>query len=166
MLNKIKEEENDIDPEKLVCTKSDGKIFNFNTFKSSLKFASSIYNGKITLEEAKEDQYEMFKQLKDLKKYDHKIHTKKKSRKEILTNADKLYNNRNNVINAFENKDFPFKYESYQKEELDVVDKALPDWVKVDKKRFDRIKNKIQNAKNNFVVPGGSGVCINADNSY
>ena len=96
----------------------------------------------------------------------HKIHTKKKSRKEILTNADKLYNNRNNVMNAFENKDFPFKYESYQKEELDVVDKALPDWVKVDKKRFDRIKNKIQNAKNNFVVPGGSGVCINADNSY
>ena len=70
MLNKIKEKENDIDPEKLVCTKSDGKIFNFNTFKSSLKFASSIYNGKITLEEAKEDQYEMFKQLKDLKKYD------------------------------------------------------------------------------------------------
>ena len=70
MLNKIKEEENDIDPEKLVCTKSGGKIFNFNTFKSQLKFASSIYNGKITLEEAKEDQYEMFKQLKDLKKYD------------------------------------------------------------------------------------------------
>ena len=34
MLNKIKEEENDIDPEKLVCTKSGGKIFNFNTFKS------------------------------------------------------------------------------------------------------------------------------------
>ena len=77
-----------------------------------------------------------------------------------------MYNNRNNVIKAFENKDFPFKYESYQKEELDVVDKALPDWVKVDKKRFDRIKNKIQNAKNKFVVPGGSGVCINADNSY
>ena len=25
--------------------------------------------------------------------------------------------------------------------------KALPDWVKVDKKRFDRIKNKVQNAK-------------------
>ena len=70
MLNKIKEEENDIDPEKLVCAKSGGKIFNFNTFKSQLKFASSIYNGKITLEEAKEDQYEMFKQLKDLKKYD------------------------------------------------------------------------------------------------
>ena len=39
LLNGIKKEENDIDPEKLVCTKSDEKLFNFNTFKSSLKFA-------------------------------------------------------------------------------------------------------------------------------
>ena len=56
LLNEIKEEEDDIDPEKLVCTKPDGKMFNFNTFKPSLKFTSSIYNGKITLEETKKDQ--------------------------------------------------------------------------------------------------------------
>ena len=55
MLNDIKEEEDDINPEKLVCTKPDGKFFNFNTFKPSFKFTSSIYNGKITLEEAKKD---------------------------------------------------------------------------------------------------------------
>ena len=36
-------------------------IFNFNNFKSSLKSASNIYNGKDTLEETKNDQYEMFK---------------------------------------------------------------------------------------------------------
>ena len=52
----IKEEETDIDPEKLFCTKYDGKFFNFNTFKLSFKFASSFYDGKITLEEAKRDQ--------------------------------------------------------------------------------------------------------------
>ena len=28
-------------------------------------------------------------------------------------------------------------------------DKTLPDWVKVGKRRFDRIKNKVENAKNN-----------------
>ena len=39
LLTEIKKEENDIDPEKLVYTKSDEKLFNFNTFKSSLKFA-------------------------------------------------------------------------------------------------------------------------------
>ena len=30
-----------------------------------------------------------------------------------------------------------------------MSDKALPNWVKVHKKRFYRIKNGIQNAKNN-----------------
>ena len=66
MLNKINEEENDFDPKKIICINSDGKLFNFNTFKPLLKFASNIHNGKITLGEAKKDQYEMFKQLKDL----------------------------------------------------------------------------------------------------
>ena len=66
LLNKIKEEVNDIDSPKIICINSDGKLFNFNTFKPLLKLASNIYNGKITLGEAKKDQYEMFKQLKDL----------------------------------------------------------------------------------------------------
>ena len=56
LLNETKEEGSEINPKKLVCTKSDGKFFNFNTFKPSLKYASSIYKGKITLEEAKKDQ--------------------------------------------------------------------------------------------------------------
>ena len=30
-----------------------------------------------------------------------------------------------------------------------MSDKALPDWVKV-KKRFDRIKNEVENAKKKF----------------
>ena len=65
MLNEIKEEEDDIDHEKLVCTKSNEKIFNFN----------KIF--KIALEETKKDQYdEMLKQLKDLEKYDPKKQNK------------------------------------------------------------------------------------------
>ena len=65
MLNEIKEEEDDIDREKLVCTKSNEKFFNFN----------KIF--KIALGEAKKDQYdEMLKQLKDLEKYDPKKQNK------------------------------------------------------------------------------------------
>ena len=39
---------------------------------------------------------------------------------------------------------------------------------KVDKTRFDRIKNEIQNAKdkNKFVIPGRSGNRINANDLY
>ena len=68
LMNEIKEEENDIDSQNLVCVRRDGTIFNFSTFKLSFKLASSIYHGKITLAEAKKDQYKMLKQLKDLEK--------------------------------------------------------------------------------------------------
>ena len=37
----------------------------------------------------------------------------------------------------------------FKKKESAMSDKSLSDWVKVGKKRFDRIKNQIQNAKNN-----------------
>ena len=81
-MDATREEENNIDPKKLVYTKSDGKIFNFNIFKLSSKFASSIYDGKITLKEAKKDQLQMLKQLKDIQKYDPKNTDKINSRKE------------------------------------------------------------------------------------
>ena len=84
----------------------------------------------------------MLKQLKDLEKYDPKYPDKINSRKETLINVKKLYNNRNNVIKAFENRVFPFK-DGFQKKESDMSDKALPDWVKKDKERFNKIKNKI-----------------------
>ena len=136
---RLKKTKKDIDPEKLVCIKSDGKIFNFNIFKPSFKFASSIYDGKITLEEAKKDQYKMLKQLTDLEKYDPKNPDKINSRKETLINPEKLHNHRNNVIKAFENGVFLFK-DGFRKKESD--------WVKVDEERFNKIKNEIQQAKN------------------
>ena len=57
-------------PKKLAFAKSGGKVFlNFNNFESSLKFASNIYNGKITLEEAKNEKYKTVKEIKDLEGY-------------------------------------------------------------------------------------------------
>ena len=75
---------------------------NFDTFKLSFQIASSTYHDKITLEEAKKDQYKMLKQLKSLEKYDPKNQDKVNSRKETLINVEKLYNNRRKVIKAFE----------------------------------------------------------------
>ena len=120
-------------PKKLVCTKSNENLFNFNTFKSSLKFASNIYNGKRII--TKKDQYKMLKQLKDLEGYNPK-------------NLDKINSRGDNVIEAFQNGVFPFKDE-FQKNMSGMSDKTLPNWVNVGKKRFDRIKSQIQNAKKN-----------------
>ena len=66
-MNEIKEKDNDIIPEKLVCVKTDGTIFNFDFFKCSFNFASSIYDSKITLEKTKKDKYKMLKELQNLK---------------------------------------------------------------------------------------------------
>ena len=40
LFEKLKKRKNDIDPEKCVCVKTDGTIFNFNKFKNSLDLAS------------------------------------------------------------------------------------------------------------------------------
>ena len=52
LYQRFKKEINDIDPEKFVCVKSDGTIFNFNKFKNSLDLASNIYRNKELLKDA------------------------------------------------------------------------------------------------------------------
>ena len=89
LLDELKEEKNSIDSNRLVCVKSDGTVFNFNVFKSSLDFASGIYNGKISLEKAKNSQYKMFELLNNLKEYNPKKLDKIKSREETLNDAEK-----------------------------------------------------------------------------
>ena len=80
---------------------------NFDTFKLSFKIASSTYHDKITLEEAKKDQYKMLKQLKVLEKCNPNNPDKINSRQETIINVVELHNNRDNVIEAYEA--FPFK---------------------------------------------------------
>ena len=52
LYEKIKKEKNNIDPEKFVCVKTVGTIFNFNKFKISLDLASNIYRNKNLLKDA------------------------------------------------------------------------------------------------------------------
>ena len=47
-----------------------------------------------------------------------------------------MYNTRANKIQAFANEVVPFKDGFYQKEESDMADKALPDWIKWAEKYF------------------------------
>ena len=57
LLDKIKKEKNNINPEKLVCVHTNRTFYDFNIFKSSLAFASSIYSSKISWKEAENKQY-------------------------------------------------------------------------------------------------------------
>ena len=65
-----------------------------------------------------------------------------------------------NVIRPFENEVFPFK-NGFQKKESDISDNALPKRVKVGKKRFNRIKSKVQNAKDKNLQARPSNKLIN-----
>ena len=107
----------------------------------------------------------MLKQLQDQKKYDPKNLDKINFKKETLTNAEKQYNNRD-VVETFESGVFPFR-DGFRKKESDASDKPLPDWVNVDKKRFDEIKSQSRNAKdNNLQVRPKRGSPIYFNESY
>ena len=69
MLEKITKERNNIDPEKLVCVKTDGTIFNFSKFKTSLDLASNIYTNKKVLKNEENKQSEIKILLNKLIKY-------------------------------------------------------------------------------------------------
>ena len=81
LFEKIKKEKNDIDPEKFVCVKTDGTIFNFNNFKVSLDLASDIYNDKELLKNAEANQQKIKELLDGLDDSDPKKHNKKNKRK-------------------------------------------------------------------------------------
>ena len=108
LFEKIKKEKNDIDPEKFVCVKTDGTIFNFNKFKNSLDLASNIYRNKSLLKDAEDKQNEIKILLNKLRKYSPTNLKKIKAKEETLSAAEKLLNNRQEVINAFKTGVFPY----------------------------------------------------------
>ena len=69
MYEKIIKEKNDIHPEKFVCVKTDGTIFNFDRFKNLLDLASNIYRDKNLLKDAENTQADIKTLLNKLRNY-------------------------------------------------------------------------------------------------
>ena len=101
LFEKIKKEKNDIDPEKFVCVKTDGTIFNFNKFQNSVDFALNIYRDKNLLKDVENKQYDTKLLLNKLGYYNPTKPKKIKAKEETLSAAEKLLNNRQEVIVAF-----------------------------------------------------------------
>ena len=108
MFEKIKKEKNDIDPEKSVCVKTDGTIFNFNRFKNSVDLASNIYRDKNLLRDAENKQHNINILLNKLRICNPTKPKKIEAKKETLNAAEKLLNNRQGVIDAFKTGIFPY----------------------------------------------------------
>ena len=108
LMNELREEENFIDNKRLLCAKTDGTIYDFTVLKGSIKFDSVISN-KDSLNDAKDSQNNMLVMLNNLEKYNPKNLKKVKPREETLANAGILHDDRNKIINAFENGVFLLK---------------------------------------------------------
>ena len=81
--------------------KTDGTIFNFNKFKNSLDLASNIYRNKELLKDAENKQQNIKILLNKLRKYNPTNPKKIKDKEETLSAAEKLLNNKQEVIDAF-----------------------------------------------------------------
>ena len=124
-LRKLKKKKNDIDPEKFVCVKTDGTVFNFNKYKNSIDLVLRIYTNNNLLKDAENEQYDIKILLNKLKKIKKKI----KARRETLSATEKLLNNRQENIDSFKTGIFPYidrfptKEESEEESEKKLIRK-------------------------------------------
>ena len=106
LFEKIKKERNGIDPEKL-C-KNWWDYLNFNKFKNSLDLALNIYRNNTLLKHAENKQHEIKVLLNKLRNDNPTKPKKIKAKEETLSAAERLLNNRQEVIDEFKTVIFPY----------------------------------------------------------
>ena len=140
---------------KFVCVKTDGTIFNFNKFKNSLDLASNIYRNRKLLKDAENKQSEIKILLNKLRNYNPTKLKKIKAKEETLSAAEKLLNNKQEVIDAFNTGIFPYidgfqiKEESEEESEKDDFNNFI-EYIENESKgiNYDLFKDYF-----NFIVP-------------
>ena len=110
LLFEFKKIDETLDNVELVCTKTDGTKYDFNRFSLQLKFIAKVYNYKITLNEAIEDQTKLKILINKLNNdYNPRSGKKAKEKNRVLESARKLSDARDEIINLFEKGSFPYK---------------------------------------------------------
>ena len=118
---------------KNVCVKTDGTTFNFTKFKNSLDLASNIYRNKSLLQDAENKQNEIKILLYKLRKYNPTKLKKIKVKEETLSAAEKLLNNKQEVIGPFKAGIFPYE-DGFQKEESEDDFKNFIEYIENESK--------------------------------
>ena len=105
-INKIKEIEKTIDREKLIYDASE-YTYNFRNFRTIRAFDRDIYEGKITLKKADEDQSNLLNEIKNFRDKTRPQKYDKKQEKEIaLKNLYEFYGAREIILDGFNSKVF------------------------------------------------------------
>ena len=98
-----------VDREKLIFRASE-YTYNFQNFQTIKTSGRDIYNGKITLKKADEDQASLLVEIMNFKKKTKSQHLEKnQERKDVLENLYNFFQGREKVLNAFDSKIFSIK---------------------------------------------------------
>ena len=108
-LNKIKEIEKNVDREKLIYDSVKYR-YDFRNFRTIRTFGRDIYEDKITLEEADEDQSNLIDEIENFnKKTRPQKDEEKHEEKNVFKNLYNFYDVREKVLNGFNSKIFIIK---------------------------------------------------------
>ena len=77
-----------------------------NQYRDLSQFGNEIFSDEISIEDARNEQDNIKILINKLKNYGPSNPKKIKSRQEVLDNAQKLYNIRNDIVHASESKIF------------------------------------------------------------
>ena len=111
MIDEIKDANDDIDDGKLLFIGSNKERFSFNTFNKPLNFFSAIYNGEISLKEAKIKQRVLEKEIEDLRGYKNTTEEKEKEEmNKALVQANDKLEYENKITKAFRDDTFLSEY--------------------------------------------------------
>ena len=81
--------------------------FDFNAFKTIRSFDENIYSGKITINEADQEQVDLLEYISNKARPKNK--DDKKNKRNVFNTAKNLYEGRELVINAFKSRLFQLK---------------------------------------------------------
>ena len=110
-MDEIEDANDDINIHMLAFVGSDGKAFNFNTFRMPLYFLSAIYNDEISLKEAEIFSKKNRKKVDELKfDYRPKYEKEKEEINEVLMQANDPLEYGNKITDALKDGTFLSKH--------------------------------------------------------
>ena len=100
---------------------------NKNLYDFSLgQFTSDIYSKVITIKDAKEEEYELVSEIRDLREYNVRNEESIKQKQKILKNVNQLFEARNKIIDAFQNDVFPAPKNAQEKQTEEEEKQTIP----------------------------------------
>ena len=137
--------------------RSNKKLYHFNMLKSLGQFASDIYNGVITIKDAKEEQDELVSKIRDLTEYNVRNEKKVKQKQEILKNVKQLFETRNKIIDEFQNDVFSATKNVQEKQTEEKEKQIILEGILVSHFNFNKTKEKIDDSVVNNLGPKVNG---------